>query len=133
MRKLLLAFAVGMVGPTLQAQERSPAEVRLQAALHAEEVEGNLARAIDLYRDVARRYGRERDVAARALFYLGRSYEKQGSQEATRAYQRVVREYGDQSEVAAQARARLAALQAAAPTVAGRGPVARRLLSGADT
>jgi Tol biopolymer transport system component len=133
MRVLLLAFAVGMVGLTLQAQERSPAEVRLQAALHAEEVEGNLTRAIELYREVATRYGRERDVAARALFYLGRTYEKQGSQEATRAYQRVVREYGDQSEVATQARERLAALQAAAPTVAGRGPVARRLLSSWDS
>ena len=133
MRALLLAFAVGMVGLTLQAQERSPAEVRLQAALHAEEVEGNLTRAIALYNDVVRRYGRERDVAARALFYLGRTYEKQGSQEATRAYQRVVREYGDQSEVATQARARLAALQAAAPTVAARGPVARRVLSAEDT
>lgn len=133
MRALLLAFAVGMVGPTLQAQERSPAEVRLQAALHAEEVEGNLARAIELYNDVVRRYGRERDVAARALFYMGRSYEKQGSQEATRAYQRVVREYGDQSEVAAQARARLAALQTPVATAAGRGPVARMLLSSTDT
>jgi Tol biopolymer transport system component len=130
---LLLALAVATVGPTLKAQDRSPAEVRLQAALNAEEVEGNLTRAIELYNDVVRRYGRERDVAARALFYLGRTYEKQGSQEATRAYQRVVREYGDQSEMAAQARTRLAALQAAAPTVAGRGPVARRVLSAEET
>jgi len=133
MLALLLACAAGTASPALRAQERSPAEVRLQAAIHAEEVEGNLARAIELYRQIVSRYARERDVAARALFYLGRTYEKQGSQEATRAYQRVVREYGDQSQVAAQARARLAALQAPAPAVAGRGPVARRLLSGEDT
>jgi len=124
---LLLAAAAGPACLSLNAQERSPAEVRLEAAQHMEEVEGNLTRAIDLYRDVVRRYGGERDVAARALFYMGRSYEKLGSQEATRAYQRVVREYGDQSQVAAQARERLAALRAPVP-VAGRGPVARRLL-----
>ena len=95
MRALLLAVAVGMVCPTLRAQERSPAEVRLQAAIHTEEVEGDLQRAIALYREVISRYANERDVAARALLYLGRTYEKLGSQEATRAYQRVVREYGD--------------------------------------
>jgi len=131
-RAALLALAVGMTGPALRAQQRSPAEVRLQAAIHTEEVEGNLQRAIELYREVVSRYGGERDVAARALLYLGRTYEKLGSQEATRAYQRVVREYGDQSQVAAQARARLTALQTAATPVAGHGPVARRLLTNED-
>lgn len=129
---MLLALALGATASTLEAQERGAAEVQLQAALHAEEVQGDLARAITLYKEIVANHAGERDVAARALLYLGRSYEKLGSQEATAAYQRVVREYGEQSEVAAQARARLAALQAP-PPIAGRGPTARRLLSGDDT
>ena len=107
---MLLALALGATASASEAQERGQAEVQLQAALHAEEVQGDLARAITLYKDIVTKYAGEREVAARALLYLGRSYEKLGSQEATSAYQRVVREYGEQSEVAAQARARLASL-----------------------
>jgi Tol biopolymer transport system component len=86
------------------------AEVLLGAALHQEEVEGNLEAAIETYKKVLADHPDNRPVAARALLQMGRCYEKLGQDEARKAYERLVREYADQGEAAAQARVRLAQL-----------------------
>jgi len=120
-----LLFAGASVRP-LAAQAADQRQVLLQAAIHQEIVEGDLERAIRMYRDVVAD-GTERDVTARALLYLGRSYEKLGSDQALGAYRRVASEYGDQAEYAGAARARLAALAADAPAAEDRGIVIRQV------
>ena len=126
---MVLALAVAWTAAGVAQQT---AEQRFQAALYQEEVQGNLQRAIALYEGILKDHAANRAVAARAQLHIGLCYETLGLTEAQRAYQRVIDEFADQSEAAGQARARLAALQAPAP-VEGRGPVARRLLSGDDT
>ena len=103
-----------------------------QQALLKERAEGELREAIQLYEQIVRDFAADRTLAARALVQVGQCYEKLGSTEAERAYQRVVSDFADQAELVAEARARLAALRSAA-TAPSRGPVARRVLSGADT
>ena len=105
----ILALAALSVtwAPRAQAQSADRAEASLQAAQHAELVEGDLERAIRMYRDIARTQASNRSVAARALVYLGRAYEKLGDAQARAAYERVVREYGDQAEPVRVARERL--------------------------
>ena len=110
----ILAAAVLAVWPTVPpavAQERTDPGVMLQAALHQELVVGDLEHAIDLYQDILARRADDRAVAARALAYLGRSYQKLGSDRAREAYERVVREYSDQPGQLALARAGLQALR----------------------
>jgi Tol biopolymer transport system component len=63
---------------------------------------------------------------------MGQCYEKLGSAEAERAYQRVVREFGDQEEPVAQARTRLAALERAARAAEAVSITARRVWSGPE-
>ena len=53
---------------------------------------------------------RDRSLSAEALFRMAASYEKLGSAEARRVYERVVGQFGDQKDVAAAAGRRLAAL-----------------------
>ena len=105
---VLVLLAVS-AAPQLVAQQRD-AEVLLQQAMHAEQVEGDLEQAIRLYRGLVEEHGAVRPVAASALLHLGLCYEKLGREDATNAYERLLAEYGDQSEIATEARARLAAL-----------------------
>ena len=65
------------------ARQNGEAEVMLQAAMHRELVEGELEQAIELYRAIADRHDNNHAVAARALLYMGRSYEKPRSQDRT--------------------------------------------------
>jgi Tol biopolymer transport system component len=105
-----LAFATGVAPHPQQRQ----AELALKAAMDKEVVDGDLKGAIELYQQLAA--GGDRPVAAQALVRMGQCYEKLGSTEARKAYQRVVTEYADQPDQLTLARARLAAL--AKPTEA---------------
>jgi len=127
-----LAVVALAVTSSVTAQERE-AEVALQQAMHVEQVEGDLERAIELYRDIVEQHGDARAVAAKALLNLGQCYEKLGRTEAMNAYERLVTEYGEQSEVVAEARARLAALSREAPAAAPTGRVAKLIFTDEDT
>jgi Tol biopolymer transport system component len=108
---LVAGFVVVALAMTTSAvAQQREAEVALQQAMHAEQVEGDLERAIELYRDIVEQHGSARAVAAKALLKLGQCYEKLGRTEAMNAYETLVREYGDQSEAATEARTRLARL-----------------------
>jgi len=110
---------VGMICVALTLLMGTPALAQtghdlLQQALVMEQAEGNLRAAIELYERIVEEFPGDGALAARALVQMGQCYEKLGSQEAERAYQRVVRDYGDQAVFVAQARERLAALRPAA-------------------
>lgn len=106
------------------------AEVQYQRAVQLETIDGNLNSAIDLYKQVIKNNGNNRAVAAKALLRLGGCYEKQGSEQATKAYQQLLRDYADQAESAAEARTRLAAMQN--PAKKESGPSTRQVWTGPD-
>jgi len=110
---LVLSFALIAGAPLVTAQSDGQAEVLLREAMHAEVSDGDLERAIELYRTVVERYGDDRPVAAQALLRIGMSYEKLGMREAQAAYQQLLRDYGDQRDLAAEAGSRLTAMGAA--------------------
>lgn len=113
---VMLVLGVGIViaaAPPQKPSSPATADTLMGAALHQEEVEGNLEAAIATYKKVIADPRASRSLAATALLHLGGSYEKLGDAEARKAYERVVREFGDQAESAATARARLAALASA--------------------
>ncbi|MBN8730453.1 MAG: hypothetical protein J0L64_07940 [Acidobacteria bacterium] len=98
-------------------QSADKAEVAYKAALEKEVADGDLKSAIAQYERLAR--GSNRAVAANALVRMGQCYEKLGSAEARKAYERAIREFAEQKDAASQARARLAALGGAAVPAAG--------------
>jgi len=139
---LTIALAIALCGTGLQpvsgraavrqSQPTRSAEVQLKAALHKEQVEGDLKGAIEQYKKIAAQPGAGRATVATALLRMGQCYEKLGeaqAKEARAAYERVVREFADQAEIVAQARVRLAAL--GGPGGAG-GLVTRRVLTDAS-
>jgi len=113
-KTLILIIALAMAGALLPAklpaqQSESP-EVLLGAALHQEEVEGNLEAAIKTYQKILAEHPDNRPLAARALLQIGGCYEKLGKDEARKAYERLLSDYADQFEQATLAQSRLFAL-----------------------
>lgn len=127
------ASLVGAPRQSAAPQPSASAERQLEAAIHREQVLGDVKGAIEQYKALAK--GANRSVAAQALVRLGECYEKLGEsqiKEARAAYDRVLREFGDQGEVVQRARARLAA-QAGAPVQARRTALAlKQLWAGPD-
>ena len=110
---IALALAVGLmvVGLAAAPQQTASAEKQLEAAIHREQVLGDVKGAIEQYKQLAQ--SSTRAVAAQALVHLGQCYEKLGEtqlKDARATYERVVRDFGDQPELVAEARKRLAAL-----------------------
>jgi Tol biopolymer transport system component len=105
-------FALFTAGLALAQAERS-AEVQLKAAMHKEQVEGDLKAAIKLYQSIVEEHADDRAVAAKALLQMGQCYEKLGQADARKAYQQLLAQYADQKEAAGVARARLAVLERA--------------------
>ena len=110
---LLVALVAGAAAPAGRQAWAARPDVVLQSAAKAESIDGDLKKAIELYRTLVD--AKDRRVAAQALLGMGRCYEKLGDAEARKAYERVVREFADLSETAGQARARLAALDGSRP------------------
>ena len=105
-RLITLTLAFGITATTLVlAQGARSIEAQFKAAQHAEEVEGDLRKAIEQYRQIAR--SGDRNVVVRALIRMAECHQKLGDAESRNIYERIVRDYADQREAALLARARL--------------------------
>src|SRR5512139_3644661 len=94
-------FAIAMLAAGLvPAQTERSAEVQLKAAMHKEQVEGDLKAAIKLYQRIVEESAANRAVAAKALLQMGQCYEKLGQADARKAYQQLLSRYADQKEAA---------------------------------
>lgn len=107
--RTILAITVSMALWTAAgaAQGARSAEVQLKAAMHKEQVEGDLKAAIQEYGAIVAKYKDDRPVAAKALIRMAECYQKLGDAEAQKIYERILREYADQREAVAVARTRL--------------------------
>jgi hypothetical protein len=103
------------LAPAAFAGANDPAQ-QLEAAIHREVVEGDVAGAASAYRAVASSTSAPAGVVARALLQLGQCQEKLGQRKDARAtYARIVREWSSEAAIANQARARLAGWTDALP------------------
>jgi hypothetical protein len=107
-----LLLCAGLVLPAASAKGPGGQQPKLllEEATKKELVDGDLKGAIEIYQKILSLEGVPRASVARALLHLGQCYEKLGSTEARKAYERLVREFADQPEETTAARARLSAL-----------------------
>jgi Tol biopolymer transport system component len=125
-KRLFLAFlGLIMIFISLSSMQQN-AEQLYQAGLYAEEVEGDLQKAIQIYTQIIEKFGDKKEIAADAQLHIGLCYEKLGKTEAIKAYERVLKNYPGQGKQVAAARERLAALQTKEPS----GQSSKKLLEG---
>jgi Tol biopolymer transport system component len=108
MKRLVTLMLVLGISATVVplAQTARSIDAQLKAAQHAEEVEGDLRKAIELYRQIVN--AGDRAAAAGALIRMAECHLKLGDAEAKNIYERIVSEYGDQRDAVAIARGKLA-------------------------
>jgi len=109
-RCFVLIIVVLTVGSTAASQGGQRADASLGAALHLEQVAGDLEGAIAAYREILSQPGVDRAIAAEAQYRLGVCHEKLGQAVARAAYERVLSDYAEQTAFVSAARERLAAL-----------------------
>ncbi|MBM3294591.1 MAG: tetratricopeptide repeat protein [Candidatus Aminicenantes bacterium] len=115
----VLAFCVLALGAFALEQASEP-QMLLEKAKFAMETKGDLAGAIKLFEDLIQKFPQERGVAARAQYYVGLCYEKQGLAKAKEAFEKVIKHYPEQNEAVALAKDRLSALGKPGPAPAAK-------------
>jgi Tol biopolymer transport system component len=78
-----------------------------QSGVYAEEIEGNLQKAIGIYEQVLKQFPDSRDTAASAQLHIGLCYEKLGLEKAREAFEKVIRNYPGQAAAVAVAQEKL--------------------------
>lgn len=111
------------IAPGVYAQSNVDAPMTLEMASHARMVEGDLDRAISLYKQVSLSATASRSNVAKALVALGDTYALQGSAKALPTYERVISEFSDQPTSFVLASAKLTVLSAGSSAAAESGAV----------
>ena len=106
---ILLLAGVSILFSSMIQQET--AKELFEKALYLEETKGDLEKAIEVYKQVVKKFPDERATAAKSQLHIGLCYEKLGKREAQKAYEDVLTKYADQLEFVSKARERLAALR----------------------
>jgi Tol biopolymer transport system component len=109
MKSLWISFALVAafsVAGNFSLSAQSPEQL-YQKGLMKEEGEGALKDAIDLYNQVADNTGADQALRAKAMLHVGMCYEKLGTKEAIKAYQRLVQSFPAQKNEVEIARERL--------------------------
>jgi len=110
-KRFIWVFLALVLGSVSQGSMQQSAEQLYQAGLYAEEVEGDLQKAIGIYTQVIEKFAGKKEIAADAQLHIGLCYEKLGRTEAIKAYEQVLKNYAGQAKQVAEAKARLAALR----------------------
>jgi len=100
---LVVAFVLAGAG-------QQSAEQLYKTGLYEEEVGGNLQKAIEIYQDILKRFPDNRGIAAMAQLHIGLCYDKLGTSEAEKAFQKVIDNYPEQSEAVKEAKEKLSLL-----------------------
>jgi len=100
---LVVAFVLAGAG-------QQNAEQLYKTGLYEEEVGGNLQKSIEIYQDILKRFPDNRGIAAMAQLHIGLCYDKLGTSEAEKAFQKVLDNYPEQSEAVREAKEKLAVL-----------------------
>jgi Tol biopolymer transport system component len=100
---LVVAFILAGAG-------QQSAEQLYKTGLYEEEVGGNLQKAIEIYEDILKRFPDNRGIAAMAQLHIGLCYDKLGTTEAKKAFQKVLDNYPEQSEAVREAKEKLSLL-----------------------
>jgi Tol biopolymer transport system component len=106
------AFLVLLTSASAALGQQTP-EGLLRSGIYAEEVQGDLERAIDIFRSILTDHPESRAVGAKAQLHIGLCLEILGLGEAQQAYQKVLDDYSDHRDEVVVARERLATLHRA--------------------
>ncbi len=111
MKKLVFLLVILMLKPFDTGAQDQKAKTRFYEGVVAEEVTGDLDKALTIYRELLKNSAGDRQLAARCLYHIGLTYEKKGSDKALGYYADLLEKYPDQADLADLARGRISRLK----------------------
>lgn len=104
MKKLICLFAIGcLISLGIQAQEET-AKTKFYAGIVAEEIDGDLEKAIKIYQEILQTEKDDRQISAKCLYHIGLCYDKMESDKAMDYFVDLLEKYPDQADMASLAR-----------------------------
>ncbi len=111
MKKLIsLIVLICICGLNLQAQEKA-SKTRFFEGIVAEEIDGDLDKAIAIYQEVLKSDKTDRQLAAKCLYHLGVCHDKKESGKAMDFFVDLLEKYPDQADMANLARNQITKLE----------------------
>ena len=113
-RILVLSVFFAFVFASFGLQNSSDHKVLFEKAMYTMETKGDLKSALELFKEIIKKYPNEREHAAKSQYYIGLCFEKLGqtqSEQAQEAFQKVVDNYPEQKETVYMAREKLITLR----------------------
>lgn len=107
---ILFLFILGLFLTFNHLSSQQTAGELFEKALYMEEAQGELQKAIDLYKEILEQFPNDREIAAKAQLHIGLCYEKLGLTEAPKAYQKVLDDFPEQKEAVKVAKEKLSVL-----------------------
>jgi hypothetical protein len=99
---IMFLFAFGLFNEAVTAK---PASVMLREGLYAEEVDGDIDAAIEIYEQIIQDSTASRNSVAQALYRQGMCYlKKKNDSQARAVFGKLLAEYGDQTEIIEKAK-----------------------------
>jgi TolA-binding protein len=89
-KTLLIAVFIGSLFTASGFQNSPEYKILFEKAKFTMETKGDLNGAITLFKDIIKKYPKEREYAAKSQLYIGLCYEKLGNTEARKAYRHLV-------------------------------------------
>ncbi len=111
MKNITILLVILMLAPWHLSAQESTANTRFYEGVMAEEVTGDLDKALTIYQDLIKTNPKDRILSAKCLYHIGLTYEKKGSDKAIGYFSDVLEKYPDQSDLAELARGRIAKLK----------------------
>jgi Tol biopolymer transport system component len=113
MKRTVIALAtLAALALTVFAQKTATLEAQLGAIINQAEGKGDFEGAIPEYKKFVAENGKNKSLAANALFHLAVAYEKLSDPEAQKVYERLIRDYPSEP-ISSSAKGKLAALSTA--------------------
>ncbi len=109
---LCLSFLF-LFSASLSSSPQQTPDVLFEKALYMEEGQGDLQKAIELYKKILKQFPEHREYAAMAQLHIAFCYEKLGTKDKQKAYQTVLDNFPDQTETTKIAQERLVRLSKA--------------------
>jgi hypothetical protein len=112
-RMIMVYLLAAAFAGTIRAADKSPA-LLLQEGLYAEEADGDLDKAIEIYGRIPKNSGQDEQISAQAAYQIGLCFLKKGQTEkAAEYFRKVVTYYPQQTSLVEKAQARLNQIQPA--------------------
>lgn len=109
-----------LLGLTVALESQQSVEEMYEAAIFKKDADGDLEGAIQLFREIVKKFPKNLDIASKAQLQIGLCYEKLGnkaSQQAQEAFRKVIDNYPQQTAQVKAARQKLAVLLRASSAV----------------